>query len=44
MAKKALVVAVTATGMLVIGAPAFAAAAPAGNPFSNSHSFPTLMS
>ena len=32
MAKKALVVAVTATGMLVIGAPAFAAAAPADNP------------
>src|SRR5882757_1397119 len=32
VAKKALVVAVTATGMLVIGAPAFAAAAPADNP------------
>ena len=32
MAKKALVVAATATGMLVIGAPAFAAAAPSDNP------------
>jgi hypothetical protein len=32
VAKKALVVAATATGMLVIGAPAFAAAAPSDNP------------
>jgi hypothetical protein len=33
VAKKALVVAVTATGMPVIGAPALAAAAPSDNPF-----------